>query len=88
MPTIHDLKLAVMKLPLTERQDLLETIERSISDEVDRMAATCVAEEPPFTSAQQRELQTRLDSANRGDATYVKWEQVRQNVAKHLPSNK
>jgi hypothetical protein len=94
MPTARDLEKAIVNLPLTERQTLLTTLERSISDEFDRMAAASVAAdmrtidlhlyEPPFTPEQTHELQARVEAADRGDANYVAWSEVRQRILTRL----
>lgn len=86
MTTAHELKQAVSKLPLEERQELLEAIEHSIADEIDRLVADDIKAveqklaEAPFTPEQVRQLTARLESVERGDASYVPFDEAWQAI--------
>jgi hypothetical protein len=94
MPIAQELETAIGKLPLEEREALATAIEHSIEDEYNRMAEVSVAADMQkverilathlFTDEQMHELQARVDAADRGEAQYLSWDQVRQEILVEL----
>jgi hypothetical protein len=94
MSTLRELKNSIGKLPLAEREALLTTIQRRVAEEYDRLAAEGVAADvrlverhlaaSPVTSEQIGELRRRIDAAERGEASYKPWDDVRQVVLNEI----
>ena len=88
MSARHKLEQTIEALPLTERESLLSFVEKSISDEYDRLAAASVAEDmrmierhlaqQPFTNDQMHDLQDSVQ------AEHQPWDQVRQVILGQL----
>lgn len=88
MSARHKLEQTIEALPLTERESLLSFVEKSISDEYDRLAAASIAEDMrmierhlarnPITDDQMHELQGSVE------AEYQPWDQVRQVILAQL----
>jgi hypothetical protein len=94
MSTLRELENSIGKLPLAEQEALLATLERRVAEEYDRLAAEGVASDmhlierhlaaSPVTAEQIGELRRRIASAERGEASYLPWDDVRQAVLDEL----
>ena len=94
MPTRQKLEQAIKALPLGEREALLSSIEQSISEEYDRLAAASIADDMrmierhlakhPFANEQMHEPQARVEAADHGEAENQPWEHVRQEILAKL----
>ncbi|MDB5342941.1 MAG: hypothetical protein JWP89_1318 [Schlesneria sp.] len=90
MSTLRELENSIGKLPLAEQEALLVTLERRVAEGYDRLAVARVSADmrlierhlaaSPVTPEQISDLHRRVDAAERGEASYLPWEKVRQAV--------
>lgn len=88
MSTLSELENTIGKLPLEQQEALLAALERRIAAGYDRLAAEGVAADmrlierhlaaSPVTPEQISEFHRRIDAAERGEASYRPWDEVRE----------
>jgi 2-iminoacetate synthase ThiH len=97
MSTTQELRAAIAKLPLDEREALAKSIEQSIDDEYDRLAEASITVDMGtverilakhlLPGEQMHELLARLDAADRETPDYSPWVQIGQEIFAELHLN-